>query len=112
MSSMEGLAERIAALAARVVESADSVDFMFGEVLTSEPLVVQVEQNLLLPAEVLVLTDPVIAAVEVREDVEGDEVVYRVVSKLCRGDRVLLAKVKGGEAYVVLSRCYQVVGGK
>lgn len=111
INGIENLAERICELAGRVVERTESVAFMFGEVIESAPLTVKVEQRLILPEEILILTDPVIDYVEEIEGGEG-EVTYKVVHKLACGDRVLLAKILGGEAYVILSRCYQTEAGK
>lgn len=104
MSAMDYLAERIAELAERTQERAESVDFMFGAVQTEKPLSVQVEQRLVLPEEMLHLTAAVVDLVA-EEDDEGN-VIYVPKHNLVVGERVLLARVRGGEAYVVLNRCY------
>lgn len=105
MNGMSGLTEKLAALAARVQESMESVDFMFGTVVSINSLAVSVEQNLLLPAAVLILSGAVVELVEY-EDEESGEIYYVPEHNLQVGEKVLLAKVKGGEAYVVLNRCY------
>lgn len=105
MSGMSGFAEKIADLALRVRESEESVDFMFGTVESELPLSVWVGQNLLLPASVLILSGAVVDLVEY-EDEENGEVYCVPEHNLQVGDKVLLAKVRGGDAYVVLNRCY------
>lgn len=110
MSGIDNLAASICDLIDRVMEGAEEVAFMFGVVIDTAPLTVQVEQRLILPEELLILTDAVIADVEQVENPEDKSaVIYRVFHNLSNGDRVLLAKIQGGEAYVILSRCYQVV---
>jgi hypothetical protein len=108
VKSCAGLAETVVRLAGRAVENADGVSFMFGEVVSAYPLQILVEQRLLLPEDVLILTDPVIAAAVLCTDADGKEIpnLYVVRHKLASADRVLLAKVQGGQAYVVLSKIY------
>lgn len=108
MSEMGGavrLAGRLAELAARVQEGAAGVDFMFGRVLQAQPLSVQVEQKLVLPEEMLILSGAVVE-LEERVDEETGDVYYVPVHTLLAGENVLLARMSGGAAYVVLNRCY------
>lgn len=108
MSGMDNLAAGLCELAERALERADGVAFMFGEVTRAAPLTINVEQRLLLPADILILTDAVIASVEPVMDEQGRFAgYYDVAHNLSPGDRVLLAKIQGGEAYVILSRAYQ-----
>lgn len=105
MSGMAGLAEKIGALAARVQESADSVDFMFGQVVSEKPLSISVEQRLVLPEDILILSGAVVDLVTY-EDEESGEKVTVPRHNLASGENVLLARVMSGDAYVVLARCY------
>jgi hypothetical protein len=108
MKNCVGLAETVVQLAGRALESAEGVSFMFGEVVKLKPLQILVEQRLLLPEDVLILTDPVIATAVLCKDEEGNDIptLYAVTHKLAVKDRVLLAKVQGGKAYVILSKIY------
>jgi hypothetical protein len=108
VKSCAGLAETVVRLAGRAVENAEGVNFMFGEVASAYPLQILVEQRLLLPEDVLILTDPVISEAVLCRGADGKEIpnLYVVKHKLARADRVLLAKVQGGQAYVVLSKIY------
>ena len=111
MQGVCGLAETMWQLVQRAGEQTEAVSFMFGEVVSCQPLLVQVEQRLLLPQSVLVLTDAVIAKAVLRDAENwqpGDEKVYDVVHNLAEGDRVLLAKMQGGQQFVILSKCYAV----
>lgn len=107
MDAFDGLAEALLAAARRVNEAADGVALAFGEVIPGQGLAVRLESRLILPADVLILTDPVIAAAEpVLNEDGGPTGAFRVTSKLQAGDRVLLAKMQGGQYWVVLSKCY------
>lgn len=109
MDAFNGLAEVLLKLSERVSEAADGVSFAFGQVVRGEGLTVQLESRLILPADVLVLTDPVIESVEpILDEEERPTGTYHVTSKLGIGDRVLLAKMQGGQYYVILSKCYAV----
>lgn len=108
MSEMNGalrLAERLGELAARVQEKNEAADIMLGVVVATAPLTVQVEQRLELPEEMLILSAAVTELVPV-EDPETGEVYYVPRHTLQQGESVLLAKMSGGAAYVVLERCY------
>lgn len=102
------LAEALAGLAKRAADSQPAVNFAFGRVVGESPLQILVEQRLLVPEEELILTDSVIASVERRQDDERylHDKIYNVYHNLTLDDRVLLACVQGGQAYVVVSRYY------
>ncbi|HIU10188.1 MAG TPA: DUF2577 family protein [Candidatus Avidehalobacter gallistercoris] len=109
MSAFNGLAEVLLKLSERMSEAADGVSFAFGQVVRGEGLTVQLESRLLLPSDVLVLTDPVIESVEpILDENDRPTGVYNVLDNLSIGDRVLLAKIQGGQYYVILSKCYAV----
>ena len=102
------LAETIAGLAKRAADSEAAVNFAFGKVVQEYPLQVMLEQRLLLPEEQLILTENVIGAAVLRTDKEIyiREKIYDVFHNLEAGDRVLLANVRGGQAWVILSKYY------
>lgn len=110
MSKTAALAESIAEVARRAVEGAEGMTFAFGEVVGTAPLAIMLEQRLVLPADVLVLTDAVIANVVRLEGEEYPEYegrkVYKVLHGLTMGDHVLLARAAGGQMWIVLSKYY------
>ncbi len=109
MDAFGGLAEALLKLSERVSEAADGVSFAFGQVVRGEGLTVQLESRLILPSDVLVLTDPVIeSVVPILDEEDKPTGAFNVISKLGLGDRVLLAKMQGGQYYVILSKCYAV----
>ena len=102
------LADTLVSLARRAADSQPEVNFCFGQVVSESPLQILVEQRLLVPEDELILTEPLIAAVEPVFDTEGNVIknVYQVFHNLSLEDRVLLARVQGGQAYVIISRYY------
>lgn len=102
------LADSLVNLAKRVADSQPEVNFCFGKVVQESPLLIMVEQRLLVPEDELILTDSVIAFVERRQDDERylHDKIYSVYHDLTLNDRVLLARVQGGQAYVIVSRYY------
>lgn len=115
-NSVEMLADAIVEVAKRAVEAADGIngingtDIAFGEVVQENPLEVMLEQRLLLPAEVLVLTEAVIGEAVRLEGEDYPEYagrkVYAVRHNLSLGDKVLMMRAAGGQMWVVLSRYY------
>ncbi|UHA72301.1 DUF2577 domain-containing protein [Paenibacillus sp. 481] len=81
------------------VAASNPVALLYGEVVQTSPLTVLVEQRLSLPAEVLVLTEQL---TERKVRIGTEEVVVR--QGLYAGDRVLLARMQGGQSYVLLDR--------
>ena len=102
------LADAMVNLAKRVTDSQPAVSFAFGRVVNESPLQIMVEQRLLVPEEELILTESVIGYLERRQDDERylKDKIYRVYHNLEVNDRVLLAAVQGGQAYVIISRYY------
>ncbi len=109
---MGALAEVIVELARRAGETEVPVGFAFGQVTGVEPLEVRLEQRLTLPEDMLILTDNVIGSARLVEQpdegAEDEAPIYIVEHNLHKHDRVLLARVQGGQAYVILSRYYAV----
>ena len=102
------LTDALVGLAKRAADSLPAVSFAFGRVVNESPLQIMLEQRLLVPEEELILTDSVIGFVERRQDDERylKDKIYRVYHNLELNDRVWLACVQGGQAYVIVSRYY------
>ncbi|MFB5267079.1 DUF2577 domain-containing protein [Paenibacillus enshidis] len=68
------------------VSSANPVHVLFGSVVGTNPLEINIDQRFTLPRELLILPESV-----VNQEWES-------------GDKVLLLRVQGGERYVILDR--------
>ncbi|WP_379130950.1 DUF2577 domain-containing protein [Paenibacillus sp. sgz500958] len=81
------------------VSNTNPVAFSYGVVTAAEPLQIQVDQRFTLSSHALVLPESVM---ESKLQVAGAEVILR--RGLEAGDRVLMARMQGGQSYVVLDR--------
>lgn len=81
------------------VSNTNPVAFSYGTVVLAQPLQIQVGQRFTLSGPALVVTESVM---ESRAVVEGREILLR--RGLEAGDRVLLARMQGGQTYIVLDR--------
>lgn len=81
------------------VSNTNPVAFSYGTVVLAEPLQIQVGQRFTLSGPALVVPESVM---ESRIVVEGREILLR--RGLETGDRVLLARMQGGQSYIVLDR--------
>ncbi|WP_150273203.1 DUF2577 domain-containing protein [Paenibacillus tepidiphilus] len=81
------------------VANTNPVAFSFGTVVGNEPLEIQVDQRFVLSGPALVLPE---AIMECKVKVGDSEVLLR--RGLEPGDRVLLARMQGGQSYIVLDR--------
>ncbi|EJW16541.1 DUF2577 domain-containing protein [Paenibacillus alvei] len=79
------------------VEASSPVALLYGVVLSVSPL--QVEQRFTLPESALVITEQL---TEYKVRIGGEEVTIR--EGLYAGDRLLLARMQGGQSYVALDR--------
>ena len=80
-------------------ESSNPVAVMFGTVIKTSPLEVNVEQRFTLTRDFLVLTERL---TEYKTTIAGQEVVIR--KGLQAGDKVILLRVQGGQQYIVWDR--------
>lgn len=98
---------------AEAVDASNPVHLLYGEVVTTEPLAIQVDQRFVLTAEFLVVLERLAPyAVNLRHShrydgsaTEGaltDPVVIR--RGLEAGDKVILLRAQGGQQYVILDR--------
>ncbi|WP_340025971.1 DUF2577 domain-containing protein [Paenibacillus sp. FSL K6-1096] len=81
------------------VSNTNPVAFSYGTVVLAEPLQIEVGQRFTLRGPALVVTETVM---ESRIVAEGRELLLR--RGLEAGDRVLLARMQGGQSYIVLDR--------
>lgn len=81
------------------VEASSPVALLYGVVLSVSPLQVQVEQRFTLPESALVITEQL---TEYKVRIGEEEVTIR--EGLYAGDRLLLARMQGGQSYVALDR--------
>ena len=81
------------------VSNTNPVAFSYGTVIATQPLQIQVEQRFILTGPALVVPESVM---ESKAVLAGQEILLR--RGLEAGDRVLLARMQGGQSYIVLDR--------
>lgn len=85
------------------VEATNPVALSFGQVVSSAPLSVLVDQRFALTSEYLIVPERLL---ENKVTIGQQEIVIR--RKLEVDDRVLLLRVQGGQQYIVLDRVVSV----
>jgi hypothetical protein len=128
------MVELIKQAALEASEAGKPTKSVFGEVITVDPLSINIEQKLTLPAEFFILTRAVlnhyvdISVSHITEDRgggSGDPAFashnhdYTGVKKIMIhnglqiGEQVILIQVQGGQKYIVLDRVFDhIVGGQ
>lgn len=81
------------------VEAGKPVAVVFGTVIRTAPLLVNVEQRLQLPEELLIIPE---SLTEYKLVIAGEEYVIR--KGLKAGDQVLMMRMQGGQRYALLDR--------
>lgn len=81
------------------VSNSNPVSFAFGEVTAAQPLSVTLDQRLTLSGAALAVSESV---AESKVQIGTEEVLLR--RGLEAGDKVLLARMQGGQRYIVLDR--------
>lgn len=107
---MASLLQMIKQAAKDAVDASNPVSLLPGEVVSVDPLSVQVDQRFVLTAEFLVVPERLVHyEVDLSHDHQGatekgltEPLVIR--RGLVVGDRVLLLRVQGGQQYVILDR--------
>ncbi|MBN3523097.1 DUF2577 domain-containing protein [Paenibacillus apiarius] len=84
---------------AGAVEASSPVALLYGEVLSVSPLQVQIDQRFTLPASALVITEQL---KEYKVHIGAEEITIR--QGLRSGDRLLLARMQGGQSYIALDK--------
>lgn len=111
---MGSLLDVIKAAGMDAVGASNPVAIMFGEILTVNPLSVQVDQRFTLPSDFLLVPESLTRyEVDLRHNhsyggsgTTGDGLTEKVVIRpgLQVGDKVLLFRVQGGQRYVILDK--------
>lgn len=108
MPDANGLVETLKQAALDAIKASKPASIYFGEVVSSVPLKINVEQKMELGEKQLVLTK---AVAEYRRmvTVEGEGTKEMVVHNgLAAGDGVVLLRQQGGQKFIVLDR----IGGR
>ena len=110
---MSELLEAMKAAGMGAVENNGPVRVMFGVVASTEPLIVRVDQKLILPEQALVLTDAVrdhekSITISGITDSNGDSIstttTITVHNDLKEGESVILIRVQGAQKYLVIGK--------
>lgn len=88
--------------AVEAVAASNPVHVMFGRVIKTNPLEVNVDQRFTLTADFLVLAESITPL-----SVTVDGVEYVIRQGLQAGDKVLLLRMQGGQQYVVFDKVMQ-----
>ncbi len=96
MANLTGIIKKAAVEAVR---ASNPVEFMFGTVVKEEPLTINIEQKMELTEEFLILT----SSVSLYETKINNQKSI-VDNSLKKDDQVLLARVQGGQKFIVLDR--------
>lgn len=126
--SMNEFLNIIKTSAAEAVEAAQPVKLVIGEVMSADPLQIQIDQKITLTSEFLVLCREVtdyeveMTVDHMTEKMQGNgkdpsfsshahpykgRKVFKVHKKLLVGEKVLLAAMQGGQTYFVIDRVVQ-----
>ncbi len=113
---MANLLQTIKQASAEVVAASDPSTFLYGTVISAEPLQIQIDQKTILPAAFFVLTSNVKdheVIMEVDHETEAaekhthgytGEKTFLVKNGLKDGERVILIKQAGGQKYLIVDR--------
>jgi len=97
------LLETIKEAAIEAVKASNPCAILFGKVISTTPLKLNVEQRLTLDESHLILTS-LVKDFEVDMTVDGVRKPYQVHLGLAAGESVILMRVQGGQKYIVLDR--------
>lgn len=119
---MPSLLQTIKQAAVEAVDASDPSTFLFGTVMSTSPLQIQIDQKTILTESFLFLTGSVKdydAVMEVEHETEKTaehthmlkgKKVFHVKNGLSEGEKVILIKQKGGQRYIVLDRIMEEEG--
>lgn len=97
------LLETIKTAAIDAVNATKPVEIVLGIVLSTQPLKIELEQKLSLSEAFLIipeeLTDRTVKII-----IDGEEKEIEIKNALQTGDKLALAKIQGGQKYLVISR--------
>ena len=101
------LLETIKTAAIDAVNSTKPVEIVLGIVLSTQPLKIELEQKLLL-SEAFVIVPEELTNRTVKIMIDDVEKEIEIKNALQAGDKLALAKIQGGQKYLVLSRLAEV----
>lgn len=101
---LSSIIELIKKAAIDAVKASSPTSILYGTVVSTEPLKVNLEQKLTLDSDHLLLTDNVRNYMTEQELIGGVIQSYTVYNSLKKGEQVLLLQVQGGQKYVILNR--------
>lgn len=113
---MANLNETIKAIALKTIEESKPCNIIYGEVVTIDPLSINIEQKMILPSEFFILTNNVkdhIETVTINWSTESSDghthnitgvKTITVNNALKKGEKVILLRYQGGQDYLVLDR--------
>lgn len=98
-----GLIKVIKTAALEAVENAQMCDLRYGKVVSTNPLKIQITNQLILPESVLVVPKSLTNYSLEITDETGDKTIT-VKNALKVGDKVALLRKQGGQSYFILDR--------
>ena len=118
---MSNMVQLVKQAATEAVEAGKPVQFLFGTVISADPLQIQVDSKTTYTEKMLILTRNVtdyemdiVVSHMTEEDPEDHWHYYKGTKKievrnaLVEGDQVVLARVQNGKRYVVLDRTAEI----
>lgn len=104
ISLYSGLIPIIKQAALDAVNSTQPVNIVFGKVTSASPLKIQVASRLTLEKGNLVLSPDVSKHSVTLIDSAGKSTTYTVDNSLKKGDSVIMARMQGGDRYLVICK--------
>lgn len=103
--SSNGLLSIIKKAAREALEASNPMTTLYGNVISVNPLKIQIEQKLTLSEEFLILTKNVI---DYNVQVKIDNTVKNIViyNGLSINNKVMLLRIQGGQKYIVFDKVY------
>lgn len=101
---MTDILKAIKKIAVDAVNSQKLTDVVYGTVISTSPLKIQVDQKLVLESDHLKLTNAVMDH-DVQMSVNGGaKQTYTIYNGLKNGDSVTMIRVHGGQQYIVIDK--------
>lgn len=107
MSSLRNINDLVKLIKKAAVEAVDASDpttIRYGEVISTNPLQIRIDQKLILGTAQLKLTRNVTDYETEMSVNDGAKQIYKVFNALKKGEKVLLIRMQGGQQYIVVDR--------
>ena len=85
------------------IEDKKPVNIMSGEVVSTLPLSIRVEQKLQLSEKMLIIPNS-LTDYEITAEYAGEFITLRFLNALKTGDKVLLLRMQGGQKFLILDK--------